>query len=169
MKGITLIGMPAVGKSTVGHLLAKRLKWPVYDLDVLIVEKENTPISTIIKQKGRQYVTNLEAEYTLKLDLENAIFAPGGSIVYGEKCHKYIKEHSNVIWLKAPIKVIEERLAYDPDNNRGVIGLEDGGLKKLFEERTKKYRSLADIDISIDGKTAEAVAEEILEILKITA
>lgn len=162
MKGITLIGMPTAGKSTVGRLLAEKLNWPIYDIDRVMEEKEGMPIAKVIKQKGRDYVTKLEAESVLELDLKDTILAPGGSIIYGEACHDHIRRHSHVIWLELPLESIQERLANDPDNERGIIGLEDNGLDKLFAERTPKYEVLADIRIKAEGKTPETVAQEIL-------
>ncbi len=163
MKGITLIGMPTSGKSTVCNLLAKKLGWPVYDIDRLIEEKEGIPIAKVIKQKGRDYVIKLEAESVLELNLENTILAPGGSIIYGKNCHGHISRQSRVIWLDVPIEAIQERLADDPNNERGIIGLEDSGLMKLFVERVPKYKALADIKVETADKTPEVVAQEILE------
>ena len=41
VRNITLIGMPASGKSTVGVLLAKRLGFSFVDVDLIIQESEN--------------------------------------------------------------------------------------------------------------------------------
>ena len=49
---ITLIGMPAAGKSTVGVLLAKRLGYSFIDVDIVIQEEEGKLLKEIIKEHG---------------------------------------------------------------------------------------------------------------------
>lgn len=166
MKGITLIGMPASGKSTIGRLLAQELKWPIYDIDKMMEEKEGVKLAKLIKQKGRDYVARLESKTIRGLQLENVILSTPGSIVYNDQvCHDYIKEFTRVIWLKVRLAVVQERLADDLTNKRGVIGLEDGGLKNLFNERNPGYEKLADIKLDTDGQAPETVAKKILKLI----
>jgi len=49
---ITLIGMPAVGKSTVGNLLAQIMNYKFIDSDDIIQEKEQKSLSKIISEVG---------------------------------------------------------------------------------------------------------------------
>lgn len=51
-KNIALIGMPAVGKSTVGVLLAKKMGFDFMDTDILIQAKEDQTLAQIIARKG---------------------------------------------------------------------------------------------------------------------
>lgn len=48
MDNIILIGMPAVGKSTVGVIVAKRLGYNFVDTDLVIQEKEGKLLREII-------------------------------------------------------------------------------------------------------------------------
>ena len=66
MRGITLIGMPSSGKSTIGKLLAERLKWSFIDLDNLIEKEERTSVNEILEQKGEKELLRLENGYTLR-------------------------------------------------------------------------------------------------------
>ena len=52
MDNIILIGMPAVGKSTVGVVVAKRLGYRFIDTDILIQEEEGKLLKDIIAEKG---------------------------------------------------------------------------------------------------------------------
>ena len=49
---IIFIGMPAVGKSTIGVIVAKRLGYRFIDTDILIQEEEGKLLKEIIKEKG---------------------------------------------------------------------------------------------------------------------
>ena len=52
---LTLIGMPAAGKSTIGVILAKTLGMHFVDTDILIQEKEGELLQNIIDKKGNDY------------------------------------------------------------------------------------------------------------------
>lgn len=161
MKGITLIGMPASGKSTIGRLLAKKLDWPMYDIDLVMEEKKSAPIAQILRENGQEFIKKFEAQCVLELELEDAILSPGGSIIYGKECHEHMARHTHIVYLEAPIGLIEERLLSDPENKRGIVGLENG-LEKLFLERKPMYEELAQITIQVADKDAESIAREIL-------
>lgn len=163
MKGITLIGMPASGKSTISQLLAEKLGWPVYDIDKIMEEKKSMPITQIISENGQEYIKKFEAQCVSELDLKNVILSPGGSIIYGKSCHGHMKKWTNIVWLDVPLADIEKRLASDPNNERGIVGLKNG-LESLFIARRPAYEKLADLRIDAAGKTSEAVATEILSV-----
>ena len=57
---ITLIGMPASGKSTVGVLLAKRLGFSFLDVDLMIQEKTGKLLKEIIAQEGMEGFLRVE-------------------------------------------------------------------------------------------------------------
>ena len=80
---ITLIGMPAAGKSTIGVLLAKRIGYSFVDVDILIQEQEKKLLKDIIAERGLEGFLKLEEEVNAGLKVTNAVIAPGGSVVYG--------------------------------------------------------------------------------------
>jgi shikimate kinase len=81
-KGITLIGMPGSGKSTIGKLLAKKSDRKFIDLDILIKVKSGKSHTDILAEQGDSALLKLEEFYTLGLDFTDTVFSPGGSIVY---------------------------------------------------------------------------------------
>lgn len=141
-KGITLIGMPGSGKSTVGKLLAKEISYNFIDLDEFIKEKSGKSHQEIIRIEGEKELLWLEELYTLGLDFTKTVFSPGGSIVYSSPAMEKLKKETTVFYLDLPLKVIKDRLG-DAIESRGIVGLKEKGLKELFEERNRIYKLFA--------------------------
>ena len=119
MKNIVLIGMPAVGKSTIGVLLAKSLLLSFTDTDLLIQEKYKKSLCDIIKDNGTKAFLDIEENVILEAEFKNSVIATGGSAVFGEKAMKKLKENGVVIvgsnhdFAKTPEKdEIVKRLVY---------------------------------------------------------
>ena len=102
MKNIVLIGMPAVGKSTVGVVVAKRLGYEFVDTDLLIQKQEKRLLKEIIAQEGNDGFLAIENQVNRDLDVENAVIAPGGSVVYCEEAMEHYKKTGTVVYLKNP-------------------------------------------------------------------
>ncbi|MCG8684967.1 MAG: shikimate kinase, partial [Desulfobacterales bacterium] len=81
-KNLALIGMPAVGKSTVGVLLAKKMGYDFLDTDILIQSKEGRTLAEIIAARGMAQFLEIEKTYLMSLDCTGHIIATGGSVVY---------------------------------------------------------------------------------------
>ncbi|HUZ92799.1 MAG TPA: shikimate kinase, partial [Candidatus Paceibacterota bacterium] len=94
--GITLIGMPGSGKSTIGKLLSKRLSFRFIDLDLFIKEKGGESHDTIANVQGESALLGLEEKYALALDLDRAVFSPGGSIIYSKKAMEKLRKETAV-------------------------------------------------------------------------
>ncbi|MEK7640578.1 MAG: shikimate kinase [Patescibacteria group bacterium] len=159
-KGITLIGMPGVGKSTIGRLLAAKIGFSFVDLDNLIRDSEGKTHSQIAKEKGDAELTRLEEFYTRGLNLERTVFSPGGSIVYSESAMEKLCRETNVIYLSAPLATIEQRLG-DGIAGRGIVGFAEKGLAGVFLERQPLYEKYAHRKIECDTETAEQLADRI--------
>jgi len=58
--------MMGVGKSTIGRMVAKKLKYSFIDIDKLIEAKEGCSINLIFKNKGENYFRRIENNITFK-------------------------------------------------------------------------------------------------------
>ena len=103
---ITLIGMPASGKSTVGVLLAKRLGYRFIDSDLLIQEQEGCLLKDIIAARGLDGFLEVENRVNRNIEGGRAVIAPGGSVVYCEEAMAHYKETGTVVYLQADFEEI---------------------------------------------------------------
>lgn len=161
--GITLIGMPGSGKSTVGNVLAARLGWKFVDLDILILEKEGIGHEKILAQNGAQALLDLENKYTLELDMTGVVFSPGGSIVYSAPAMEKLRRDTLIVYLDVPLEEVRVRIGENPGNSRGIVGLEEKGLDGLFTERTPLFAKYAHYTIQSLGRDPQDVAEEVIK------
>lgn len=164
LNNITLIGMPASGKSTVGVLLAKRLGYSFVDVDIVIQEQEGRLLKEIIEKEGQEGFLAVENRINAGLNVRHSVIAPGGSVIYGKEAMEHLKEISTVVYLKLSYESVEERLGNLVD--RGVV-LKDGmTLKDLYEERVPYYEKYADITIDENGLDAGKTVDRLRAIME---
>ena len=158
---ITLIGMPASGKSSVGVVLAKRLGKKFVDTDIVIQEKYGKLLKELIEEHGDEGFREIEDEVNAGLDLDNSIISPGGSVVYGEKAMQHLKEISVIIYLELSYTAIKSRLGDLIE--RGITLKEGQSLKDLYLERVPLYEKYADITVNEMKKSLAKTIDEICE------
>ena len=159
---IVLIGMPGVGKSTVGVILAKVLGYQFIDADLVIQEKEKKLLCEIIAEVGAEGFIEVENRINREIMAEHAIIATGGSVVYGTEAMAHLKEIGTVIYLKLPYDTLEKRL--NDIRGRGVVLKEGQTLRGLYEERVSLYEKYADIIVDENQLNVEETIDKILEL-----
>ena len=164
MKNIILIGMPAVGKSTVGVVVAKRIGYEFIDTDLLIQKQERRLLKEIIAEEGNERFLEIENQVNCDLEVENAVISPGGSVVYCEEAMRHFKEIGTVIYLHATYEDIYKRITNA--KNRGVVLKEGQTLKDLYDERVKLFEKYADYTVSEEGLSLEETIDMVLELLE---
>lgn len=158
---IVLIGMPGVGKSTVGVILAKMIGYQFTDADLLIQKQEGKLLHEIIAEKGTDGFIEIEERVNASIEASHTIIATGGSVVYGKKAMEHLSRIGTVVYLKVPYDTLEKRL--EDIKGRGVVLKEGQTLRTLYDERTPLYEKYADIEISEDGLNVEQTVEKMLE------
>ena len=161
---VTLIGMPAAGKSVIGVLLAKKLGYDFVDSDLLIQKREGRLLREIIRDEGLDRFKQIEEEVNAGLDVKQSVIAPGGSVIYGEKAMKHLQQISLVVYLKVPVEELAARLG--DLELRGVV-LEDGmTLEDLYRERTPYYEQYAMATVDETGRTPEEIVSQIAALVR---
>ncbi len=163
---IVLVGMPGVGKSTVGVLLAKQLGRYFLDTDVFIQVVTERNLQQIIDEQGLEEFRNVEESHVLCIEVENAVIATGGSVVYGEKAMAHLKENGVVVHLDLPLEKIKQRV--QNLNSRGLVIEKGKTLDDLYRQRQPLYRRYADITIDCTDKNQDQLVAEIIKKLPLS-
>lgn len=163
---IVLIGMPGVGKSTIGVVLAKILAYHFLDSDLVIQEKEGKRLHQIISEKGTEGFLEIENNVNASLNADRTIIATGGSVIYGKEAMEHLKEIGKVVYLKADYQTIQNRLGNL--KKRGVALKKGQTLKDLYDERTKLYELYADITVDEKGLGTEETIDAVLRALNLS-
>lgn len=167
---IVLIGYMGSGKSTVGRQLAKLKSFSFIDLDSYIETAEGMTIPEIFSKKGEIYFRKIEHQY-LKEVLQkkaNLVLATGGGTpCYANNMETILKATRNACYLKLSIAAIIQRLIDDKGERPLVKNIPPEELpefigKHLFERSF--FYNQANHVISCDGKSAAAIAEELVKV-----
>jgi len=164
MDNIILIGMPAVGKSTVGVVVAKRLGYKFIDTDILIQEETGKLLREIIAEQGIEGFLKIEDDVNARVFVEKTVVSPGGSVVYCENAMKHYKKIGKVLYLKVSYETISKRLRNA--KKRGVVLRDGQTLEDLYNERVKLFEKYADITVVEDGLSLEETIDNVLEALE---
>ncbi len=163
MNNITLIGMPGVGKSTLGVVLAKILGFQFLDSDLLIQKQEGRRLSRIIEEEGIEGFKKIENRVNASIEVQDTVIATGGSVVYCEEAMQHLKSVGKVVYLKLSYKSLKKRLGNL--KGRGVVLKEGQTLFDLYEERIPLYEKYADIVVDEEGRSLEEGIQAVLEAL----
>lgn len=161
---IVLIGMPGVGKSTVGVILAKILGYQFVDADLVIQKEEGKLLKDIIAEKGTDGFIQVENRVNSNLQVHESVVATGGSVVYGTEAMEHLSEIGTVVYLKQSLRKLERRLRNI--KNRGVVLRPGQTLKDLYRERTVLYEKYADIIVDESNLNVEQTVEAVIDALK---
>ncbi len=161
MDNIIFIGMPAVGKSTVGVIVAKRLGYRFIDTDILIQEEEGKLLKDIIREKGIDGFLEVEDRINARVHTKRTVISPGGSVIYCENAMKHYKEIGKIVYLQASFETINRRL--NNAKSRGVVLRDGQSIKALYDERVALFEKYADVTVCEDGLKLEDTIQKVLE------
>jgi shikimate kinase len=159
-ESIVLIGMPGVGKSTVGVLLAKELAREFVDTDLMIQTREGKTLQDIVYETDFQHLRALEEAEVLALNSDRHVIATGGSVVYSDRAMQRLKALGQVVFLDLDFNTLQGRI--ENFSTRGIASPANQNLDEIYTERLPLYRRYADITIDCRGKELPQVVAEII-------
>lgn len=141
MKNIILIGMPGVGKSTIGRFLSERTGRPFYDIDSEIEKEEGRSIPEIFKNDGEEYFRKIETDILLKhAKKSGVIISPGGGAVLSQKNRDAMRQNGTIIFLTKDLEKL---------SRRGRPISMSRPIEDIYNERLPIYRELADMTFEL--------------------
>jgi shikimate kinase len=166
---IALVGFMGAGKSTVGRLLAEKLKMGFIETDSLVEQKAGKSVEAIFKSDGEAAFRHIEAQAVADAaHSKNTVISCGGGAVLDPANVQRLKETSVLVYLKVEPDIVLKRVS----GSRGVRPLLEGEdpsrkISDLLESRRKIYEDAADIEIDTSKWTVEEVAGRVMAELQI--
>jgi len=161
-KNLVLLGMMAVGKTTLGKIVAKKQELKFIDIDASIEKKNSMTIKEIFKKKGEKFFRMEEENEILKsLEKNNCVIALGGGAFMNKTVRENILKNAISIWLSVNIKTLNQRIKW---NRKRPLLKEENNQKKiteLYAERKNIYK-LANHQIACDKLSKKNIAEKII-------
>ena len=161
-KNLVLLGMMAVGKTTLGKIVAKKQKLQFIDTDSCIEKKNLMTIEEIFEKKGEKFFRIEEEKEVLQsLQKKNCVIALGGGAFVNKTIRANILKSSISIWLDVNIKTLNSRVRWN--QKRPLLNEKNYAekLKKLYTERKDIYK-LANHKIACDKLTKRNIVEKII-------
>ena len=158
-----LVGMMGSGKTTVGRLLARRLKLRFLDCDHEIERRCGVKIPLVFEIEGEAGFRAREAETVAELsELPGIVLATGGGAILLEENRRRLAARGTVIYLRARPEDLYSRVRND--RNRPLLATADPlrRLRELHAERDPLYASIADVVVDTGKQTVQALARQLV-------
>jgi shikimate kinase len=163
---ISLIGLPAVGKSTVGRRLARRLGFAFTDCDGLLEQRFQQRIRDFFETEGEQRFRDAESAMLEELmSSVDTVIATGGGAILRAANRELLRRHTTCVYLRAHPDALLGRL--QRDTKRPLLQVADPAarLRELNDERDPLYREAASIEVETRGKSLDMIVDAIIQSL----
>ena len=162
-ENLVFLGMMGAGKSSIGLLVAKKLKLNFIDIDLEIEKTLGKSIKEIFKTKGENFFRELEEKITLKkLKFNSTIISLGGGAFMNKNIRTEVLKNHISFWLNWSDQALLDRIK--KSQKRPVaFNLTDNELIDLIKKRSNIY-SKALYEIKCDNLSKDQITEKVLEI-----
>ena len=165
---LILVGMMGAGKTTVGRMLARRLKREFFDSDEVIERRCGVRIPVIFDIEGEDGFRDREEKVINELtEKQGIVLATGGGSVKSRETRNRLSARGVVVYLET---TIEKQLARTQrDKKRPLLQVSAPPrevLEALAKERNPLYEEIADVTIRTDDQSAKVVANQIINMLE---
>ena len=163
-KNLVLLGMMAVGKSTLGKIVAKKQNLEFIDIDQIIEKKNEMTIGEFFEKKGeKSFRLDEEKEVLKSLEKNSCVIALGGGAFINKNIRLNVLQKSISIWLDVNMKTLNKRVKWT--KKRPLLNKVDINkkMKDLYSKRKNIYK-LANYKITCDNLDRHQIAKKIIEL-----
>jgi shikimate kinase len=156
--------MMGVGKSTIGKMLAKKLKLKFIDVDRIIEIKEKSTIKEIFQNKSENYFRKVEKKIILEeLKKDNLVVALGGGAFINTSIRRKIKDTCVSFWLDLKVDSLLNRLKNATKRPLLDKNQLDKSVNKIYSERKKIYNE-SDFRIKCNSMNKNEIVYKIMKL-----
>jgi shikimate kinase len=166
-----LIGYRGSGKTTVGRIVAARLKWGFVDCDERIVRLTGMTIREIFERRGERAFRDLESQVIDEVSRlrQTIISFGGGALDRVENCKAVIAAGVKLVYLRCQPAELLRRIQSDPQTaaNRPNLTALAGGIEEIqlvLARREPVWKTLIAGEVDVTTLTAEQVADEVFKL-----
>tara|TARA_Y100000389_G_scaffold147997_1_gene146985 strand:+ start:1796 stop:2308 length:513 start_codon:yes stop_codon:yes gene_type:complete len=162
-ENLVFLGMMGSGKSSIGSLVAKKLRLNFVDIDNEIEKELKTSIKKIFTEKGEDYFRKFEEKITLKkLKLSSSVISLGGGAFLNKNIRKEILKNHISFWLNLSNQVLFTRIQ-NSQKRPIAFNATDDELFEIIKKRSNIYCK-ALYEIKCDSLSKNQVVKKVLEI-----
>jgi len=162
-KNLVFLGMMGSGKTSIGFLIAKKLKLDFIDIDKEIEKKLGLSISKIFEEKGEDYFRKFEEKITLKkLKFHSTVISLGGGAFTNNNVRKEVLKNNISFWLNWNFEILLKRIK-NSKKRPIAFNSTDNELIDLIKRRSSIY-SKALYEIKCDKLSKNEIVKKVLKI-----
>ena len=166
-RNIFLVGLMGAGKTTVGRLLARRLKLRFFDSDQEIERRCGVKVPLIFEIEGEAGFRDREEQAIVELTaMEGIVLATGGGAVLACDSRRHLASRGTVVYLNARPEDLYERVRHD--RNRPLLATADPleRLRELHAARDAVYRGIADLVVDTGAQSVQLLVRDLVDRLE---
>ena len=162
-ENLVFLGMMGSGKSSIGLMVAKKLKLNFIDIDNEIEKELGKKITDIFEENGEDFFRKIEEKITLKkLKLSSSVISLGGGAFINRNIRKEVLKNHLSFWLNWNNKILLNRIK-NSKKRPLAINLIDSEIINLIQKRSNIY-ARALFEIKCDNLSKNEVVNKIIKI-----
>jgi len=162
-ENLVFLGMMGSGKSSIGLMVAKKLKLNFTDIDNEIEKELGKKITDIFEENGEDFFRKIEEKITLKkLKLSSSVISLGGGAFINRNIRKEVLKNHLSFWLNWNNKILLNRIK-NSKKRPLAINLIDSEIINLIQKRSNIY-ARALFEIKCDNLSKNEVVNKIIKI-----